>query len=122
MFFSLTKLVVSVDPYMPPRRTGVHNETKGEGSTTKGEMHKANGRPILNDVAPYSQLSSPYQDKLEVIQNKVLKTTNECHKKPATSHFSAETEVLNLILQCFQQFYSSTLQYSHPRNFSVIHI
>ena len=83
--------------------------------------YKAIVRPILNYAAPiwFTQVSSSHLDKLEVIQNKVLRIATGYHQKAAVSHLRAETGVLPLrrhLDLCCQQFYASTLQPLHPQS------
>ena len=60
--------------------------------------YKAIVRPILNYASSnwFTQVSSTHLDKLEVIQNKVMRITTGCHQKAAASHLRAETVVLSL--------------------------
>ena len=76
-------------------------------------------RPIFNYAAPiwFTQVSSSHLDKLEVIQNKLLRIAIGCHQKAAASHLRAETGVVSLrahLELCCQQFYSNVLQPLHP--------
>ena len=77
-------------------------------------------------VRLYPQLCSPHLvhpsvfndlDKLEVIQNKSLRISTDCHQKTAASNFRVKTEVLSLrphIDLCSHQFYVCALQPIHP--------
>ena len=96
------------------------------GFTTKTLLatYKAIVRPILNYAAHiwFTQISSTYLDKLEVIQNKALRIATECLQKAAASHLRAETGVLPLrthVELCYQQFYASALKPLHPSHLIV---
>ena len=85
------------------------------------KSYKAIVRPILNYAAPiwFTKLPSSHLDKLEVIQNKVLRIATGCHQKAAVSQIRAETGVLPLrahLKLCSQQFYASALQPLHRQS------
>ena len=78
----------------------------------------------LNYAAPilFPQVSSSHLNKLEVIQNKVLRIATGCHQKAMVSHLRAETRVLPLkehLELCSQQFYAIALQPLHPSHLIV---
>ena len=83
--------------------------------------YKAIVRLILNYAAPiwFTQVPSSHLDKIEVIQNKVLRIATGYHQKVVVSHLRAETGVLPLRAHlglCSQQFYASALQPLHPQS------
>ena len=71
-----------------------------------GGTYKAIVRPIIFYPPPpigFTPVSSSHLDKLEVIQNKVLRIATGCHQKAEASHLITETPPLRAHLELSSQ-------------------